>query len=288
MDVARLGTDLTSVPTSTLQRGTPLVHYGLTSDSTREAVSDTASGVVAILVCHGMGQQVRYETISSIAEAIRTEATELGGTSAPVQVHLSYDKGAFLARAELQWSDKTKVDHAVHVYEAYWAPLTEGEVTYRDTILFLLSAAWNGLQWSKLFRLSSFERWMFDGRKRMEIGRATFAGIIAVLVFLAMQVALIAFVLLTLAQQYRTLLAMPLPAAGSKNFCAGFIELAGSVVSRLRTAAAAGKPGRLVERCGMSAVVDRGNCRGILRPLFHHSVCGRRGCLHFPVQRQQV
>ena len=141
MDVARLGTDLTSVPTSTLQRGTPLVHYGLTSDSTREAVSDTASGVVAILVCHGMGQQVRYETISSIAEAIRTEATELGGTSAPVQVHLSYDKGAFLARAELQWSDKTKVDHAVHVYEAYWAPLTEGEVTYRDTILFLLSAA---------------------------------------------------------------------------------------------------------------------------------------------------
>jgi hypothetical protein len=218
MDVARLGTDLTSVPTSTLQRGTPLVHYGLTSDSTREAVLDTASGVVAILVCHGMGQQVRYETISSIAEAIRTEATELGGTSAPVQVHLSYDKGAFLARAELQWSDKTKVDHAVHVYEAYWAPLTEGEVTYRDTILFLLSAAWNGLQWSKLFRLSSFERWMFDGRKRMQIGRATFAGIIAVLVFLALQVALVAFALLTLAQQYRTLLAMPLPAAGSKNF----------------------------------------------------------------------
>src|SRR5580693_2702446 len=221
MDVARLGTDLTSVPTSTLQRGTPLVHYGLTSDSTREAVLDTASGVVAILVCHGMGQQVRYETISSIAEAIRTEATELGGTSAPVQVHLSYDKGAFLARAELRWSDKAKVDHAVHVYEAYWAPLTEGEVTYRDTILFLLSAAWNGLQWSKLFRLSSFERWMFDGRKRMQIGRATFAGIIGVLVFLALQVALIAFVLLTLAQQYRTLLAMPLPAAGSKDFVLG-------------------------------------------------------------------
>ena len=217
MDVARLGTDPTPVSASTLPRGTPLVHYGLTSDATHEDALDTANGVVAILVCHGMGQQVRYETISSIAEAIQTEATELGGTSAPVQVHLSYDKGAFLARAELQWRDKAKVNHAVHVYEAYWAPLTEGEVTYRDTILFLLSAAWNGLQWSKLFRPSSFERWMFDGRKRMQIGRATFAGIIAVLVFLALQAAVIAFVLLTLAQQYRTLLATPLP-AGSKNF----------------------------------------------------------------------
>lgn len=37
-------------------------------------VLETAEAPVAVLVCHGREQQVRFETISSVAEAIRTEA----------------------------------------------------------------------------------------------------------------------------------------------------------------------------------------------------------------------
>jgi pimeloyl-ACP methyl ester carboxylesterase len=201
--------------------GTPLVRYGFTSDGTlRERVERLTDGPVAMLVCHGMGQQVRYETISSVAEAIRTEATAENGAEnvAPVGVHLSYENGSFLARAELDWTDKDRKKHSVHVYEAYWAPLTEGRVTYRDTIAFLLSAAWNGWKASKLFRRSTFERWMFDGRKTMVIGPATQAGILIMLLFILSQVAVIGLVLAVLAGQYKHALSQTMPALGSKGF----------------------------------------------------------------------
>jgi pimeloyl-ACP methyl ester carboxylesterase len=201
--------------------GTPLVRYGFTSDGTiEERAFGHATDPVAVLVCHGMGQQVRYETISSLAEAIRKEVTAENGAEnvKPIGVHLSYEDGSFLARAELDWTDNAKKKHSVHVYEAYWAPLTEGQVTYRDTILFLLSAAWNGWKTSKLFRSSAFERWMFDGRKKMLIGPATQAGILTMLLFILSQVAVIGFVLAVLAGQYKHVLSQTIPALGSKGF----------------------------------------------------------------------
>lgn len=213
--------DTTSPAHSSQQVGTPLVRYGFTSDSTLgERISGQKAGPVAILVCHGMGQQVRYETISSVAEAIRREATTQNGEQnvEPVGVHLSYENGSFLARAELDWTDTNRKKHTVHVYEAYWAPLTEGQVTYRDTIVFLLSAAWNGWKASKLFRRSTFQRWMFDGRKKMEIGPATQAGILVMLLFILSQVAVIGLVLAVLAGQYKQVLSQTIPALGSEGF----------------------------------------------------------------------
>src|ERR1700679_2238922 len=146
--------------------GTSLVRYGFTSDGT---IEDRALGrgtePVAVLVWHGMGQQGRYETISELAEAIGKEvaAENAPENFKPIGVHLSYEDGSFLARAELDWTDQAKKQHSVHVYEAYWAPLTEGRVTYRDTVLFLLSAAWNGWKSSKLVRSSTIPRLMFYG-----------------------------------------------------------------------------------------------------------------------------
>jgi pimeloyl-ACP methyl ester carboxylesterase len=201
--------------------GTPLVRYGFTSDGTLETRAfGQADEPIAVLVCHGMGQQVRYETISSVAEAIRKEAEAVNGPAhtKPVGVHLSYENGSFLARAELDWTDKEQKKHSVHVYEAYWAPLTQGQVSYWDTIVFLLSAGWNGWKWSKLFRTSNFERWMFEGRKKMRIGPATQAGIIAVLAFLAIQVGIIAYVLAAIAGQYKIVLSQSVPQFGSKGF----------------------------------------------------------------------
>jgi hypothetical protein len=195
------------------RKGTPLVHYGAAAEDIFARTTGAAPGPVAVLVCHGMGQQVRFETISSVAEAIRTEASALGGIVSPVEVHLSSENDSLLARAELNWTDPNQNAHTVHVYEAYWAPITEGQVSYWDTVKFLLAAAWNGLWYSRLFRKSTFERWMFDGRKPMEISPLTFLAILCVLAFLVIQVGIIGYVLMELAQQYKVALSQPAPAA---------------------------------------------------------------------------
>ena len=57
---------------------------------------------VAMLVCHGMGQQVRYETISSVADCLLTEAKAEGGTADPVVINLSCENQNFLPRAEIE------------------------------------------------------------------------------------------------------------------------------------------------------------------------------------------
>ena len=54
--------------------------------------------------------------------------------------------------------DAQGAHRAVHVYEAYWAPATEGRVTLRDVVRFLVMTGWRSL------RLGSrpFKRWLFD------------------------------------------------------------------------------------------------------------------------------
>jgi len=200
------------------RKGTPLIHYGFAAAETFARPAGAADGLVAVLVCHGMGQQVRYETISSLADALRREAEALGGAVQPVAVHLSSVNDAFLARAELNWTDINQKPHTVHVYEAYWAPITEGRVCYWDTVKFLLSAAANGLWFSRLFRPSSFERWMFDGRKLLPISRFTFFVLLCVLAFLALQLGIIGYVCMELAQQYKNVLSQLVPTMGVSGF----------------------------------------------------------------------
>jgi hypothetical protein len=194
--------------------GTPLVHYGAIWDARLTQEEKTENIPVAVLVCHGMGQQVRYETISSVAEAILTEARDQGGTISPVEVHLAQQNGEFLSRAEIHWTDKTNVPHDVHVYEAYWAPLTEGQVTYWETVKFLLAAAGNGLNYT-LFKAGKFQRWVFGGPKDMNIWPGSAFGLICVLLFLFLQVGIVGYVSLQLAQQYKTLVSQPLPEPGA-------------------------------------------------------------------------
>jgi len=47
--------------------GTSLIHYGSIWNQSLESARENRHGPVAVLVCHGMGQQVRYQTISSLA-----------------------------------------------------------------------------------------------------------------------------------------------------------------------------------------------------------------------------
>src|SRR3954470_609311 len=97
------------------------VHYGPSRErKLQEAEPSLKAGPVAVLVFHGMGQQVRYETISSVARAILCEAEKKGGDVEPLDVHLFQEGEEFLTRAEIAWSDSIGQRHEVHVYEAYW------------------------------------------------------------------------------------------------------------------------------------------------------------------------
>ena len=167
-------------------------------------------GPAAVLVFHGMGQQVRFETISMVAGAIRDEARAQGGTTKDLAVHLSRVEDQFLARAEIAWEDARGRSHEVHVYEAYWAPLTEGLVSYRDTLKFMFQAAWNGLWYSRPFGSRIFQRWMFGAPQDLPIGAFAFPALIAMVAILLLQVGIIALVSLRVAQWLNG--TMPLPA----------------------------------------------------------------------------
>ncbi len=158
----------------------------------------------AVLVCHGMGEQVRYETISSVAEAIRQQAMVVHPQTVGVVTVLSRDKDDFLAHAQVSWTDAQNQARKVDVYEAYWAPVTEGQVSYYDTLKFLFGAGLRGLWWSfpriegglrqswrRRFR-DTFLRWMFGGPKEMEIRKRSLAGLLIVLFVLLVIVGLIA------------------------------------------------------------------------------------------------
>src|SRR5204863_10047947 len=47
---------------------------------------------------------------------------------------------------------------SLHIYEAYWAPLTGGRVTLKDVTMFLLRSAWDAVVRRDC---KTFSRWMF-------------------------------------------------------------------------------------------------------------------------------
>ncbi len=169
-------------------------------DETCQEARAEAGGPTAVLVFHGMGQQVKFETISMVAGAILDEARSQGGATKDLTVHLSRVDDQFLARAEVAWKDASGDSHEVHVYEAYWAPLTEGLVSYRDTLKFLFEAAWAGLRASQPFGPQTFRRWMFGKPQELNTGSSTFVSMLGVLLLLLIQVAAVAFVSARVAQ----------------------------------------------------------------------------------------
>jgi hypothetical protein len=174
---------------------TPLIRYGADGDTAPDQPNAEEGGPVAILVCHGMGQQVRYETISAVGLSLLAAAHARDAAIDPVGVHLSKgEDDDFITRAEIKWRDKGDSPHEVHIYEAYWAPLTEGRVTYWDTVKFLLQGGWQGLWYSKAFRRATFQRWMFGGPQDLPIGRLTFIATLGMMLFVLLQIGLIGYV----------------------------------------------------------------------------------------------
>lgn len=135
---------------------------------------------VAIIVNHGMGQQVPFETLELVAKALWKKELATSGQAQRIltrMVRLGTEgkpEEKELTRAEVRLTGQkpdangrplvgpdgqpaTEVVEA-HLYEAYWAPLTEGKVNLRQVISFLLDAGWTGIQ--NVFS-GSFRRWMF-------------------------------------------------------------------------------------------------------------------------------
>ncbi len=122
---------------------------------------------VACMVTHGMGQQVPFETVGLIAEALGTVAFQAN------RVRLT-EEGELLSRLECAYTAPDGTQVQVHLYEGYWAPLTEGKISFWETIGFLYSGGLAGLR-SLLRRAegTKFSRWMFGDIRELPIKPGT-------------------------------------------------------------------------------------------------------------------
>lgn len=201
--------------TSLLQETDREIETGQEASSTSGAGKGGSSHRrVAFLVTHGMGQQVPFETLSALGQALITEHAKRhpaagggSGMQANVRrVRLTSTEGApELSRVEIVLPTDAGKSVEAHIYESYWAPFTEGQISFLETASFLYSAGLNGILtyirawWRKkgqkgnpqtksrqtLSRraadsLKHFDRWMFGEFRDMAIKRWTFWALAAI------------------------------------------------------------------------------------------------------------
>lgn len=131
----------------------------------------------AIVVCHGMGQQVRFQTIGDLVNALRRSGKISGAVGGRL---VRFATNVTLGRAELKLKGPHG-DRAVHIYEAYWAPLTEGRVTLRDVLSFLWRAGVDGIRHAVH---GEFTRFMFNAVQTFPAARWSFWRFVAALAVL--------------------------------------------------------------------------------------------------------
>ena len=159
-----------------------------------------AARPVAVFVAHGMGQQIPFATLDLVSEGLRREDARRRGvpvSSLPPPRASSVALGEErLQRAELTLHAGEGAEQDVHLYEGYWAPLTEGQVKLHDVIAFLLRGAWNGIL--SAARKKGFRRWLFGAYPWLPVPASTLlllgvaAAVIVALVALNAAVALVA------------------------------------------------------------------------------------------------
>ncbi|HXY29608.1 MAG TPA: hypothetical protein VEI06_02775 [Gemmatimonadaceae bacterium] len=154
-------------------RGAPPSPPPLTALGAREPEYVAAGGsrTVAVIVVHGMGQQVPFETLHSVADALWREHTGADLTATDLRVRYARFGTEWVPRAELELTNGKR--RTVHLYEAYWAPLTEGRATALDVVRFLLNAAYRGFREQR----GGFERWMFGRTIVTPVSRVELIGL---------------------------------------------------------------------------------------------------------------
>jgi len=146
--------------------------------------SEETAEISALFVTHGMGEQVRFQATDTIVYGLNRlypGAEDFKFNSAVIEL----EGGPRLHRAEVSVRAPSGAWRHLHVYEAYWAPLTEGLVGLNDVVKFLWNGAWNGLTKAR----EGFSRWMFGGRVTYGIplanSLAIFAALLAIVSLLA-------------------------------------------------------------------------------------------------------
>lgn len=114
---------------------------------------------VALFVAHGMGQQIPFETMDCVAEGLAKRAREAGRPPGAIRAETCLVGGQKLQRIEMELADAVGRPLELHIYEGYWAPITEGQVKIGDVIGFLLRGGFNGIR--NAWR--DFHRWVFGG-----------------------------------------------------------------------------------------------------------------------------
>jgi hypothetical protein len=171
---------------------------------------------VAMLVTHGMGQQVPFETLSALGQALVTKHMQVHHEDTADDANVTIRRVTLtrepeapeLSRAEVRLKDLNGEPVDVHIYESYWAPLTEGQITFMQTVGFLYSAGWNGLKtcfgsgYKKKENATphtsktntappkpnsggTFERWIFGNFHALPIKRGTLLLLFATLVLIS-------------------------------------------------------------------------------------------------------
>ena len=142
-------------PKAAPKEAEPQTKYAVAAPGEVKAV-EVAARRIAIFVAHGMGQQIPFETLDAIAESLREYDAKLTGRrDKPTSNTIKAGPEQWLQRIELKLKS---IDNPIeaHVYEGYWAPLTEGRITLRQVMGFLSGAGSNGLQ----IALKTFKRWL--------------------------------------------------------------------------------------------------------------------------------
>jgi hypothetical protein len=119
------------------------------------APSDTP---IAVIVCHGIGQQAPFETLNDVVNAfelahrhewtLQSQTSHQTNVEAPAKIGFFLTEGAPddllpLAQIELM-RIRDKKAQTFHFFEIYWAPMTEAVVGFWDVFFFLLRAGYSG------------------------------------------------------------------------------------------------------------------------------------------------
>lgn len=121
----------------------------------------------AVFVAHGMGQQVPFQTLDDLARGL-CGTLEAHGIEVEERNARTIRVGCErLQQLELKLkSSGGEALPPVHLYEAYWAPLTEGAIGLWQVVRFLLAGGWNGIRSDARLR-----RFMFGKPRQFHISR---------------------------------------------------------------------------------------------------------------------
>lgn len=139
-----------------------------------ETASDAVPRPRAVFVAHGMGQQVPFETIADVARGLCTAIEAEGGKVAGRTARTVRVGCEVVQRLELTFDNEPPI----HVYEGYWAPLTEGVIGLWQVVRFLVSGGLNAIRsGGKLFRF------MFGKSREFHIGFRNILALMFTLLF---------------------------------------------------------------------------------------------------------